>query len=54
MTEDEVVEKFSAWLVSDGWTIATHTEKWLDICAVRGGERSGFPLRRRVRRQSQF
>ena len=39
MTEDEVVERFSSWLVSEGWTITEPIDRWLDIYAVRGEER---------------
>ncbi|MGW3246550.1 hypothetical protein [Streptomyces sp. NPDC001070] len=37
--EDRVTDAFRRWLVSEGWTPVTPTDRWTDIEAVRGEER---------------
>ncbi|MDX2646126.1 hypothetical protein PV341_21695 [Streptomyces sp. PA03-1a] len=37
--EDRVTDAFRRWLVSEGWTPVTPSDRWTDIEAVRGEER---------------
>jgi hypothetical protein len=37
--EDRVTDAFRTWLLTQGWTPVTPTDRWTDIEAVRGGER---------------
>ncbi|MEV0750491.1 hypothetical protein AB0I75_35695 [Streptomyces sp. NPDC050273] len=37
--EDRVTDAFHRWLLSEGWTPVTPTDRWTDIEAVRGEER---------------
>ncbi|MEV8564914.1 hypothetical protein AB0436_04890 [Streptomyces sp. NPDC051322] len=37
--EDRVTGAFRRWLISEGWTPVTPTDRWTDIEAVRGEER---------------
>jgi hypothetical protein len=37
--EDRVTDAFRVWLISEGWTPVTPTDRWTDIEAVRGDER---------------
>jgi hypothetical protein len=37
--EDRVTDAFRRWLVAEGWTPVTPTDRWTDIEAVRGEER---------------
>lgn len=37
--EDRVIDAFRCWLIAEGWTPVTPTDKWTDIEALRGDER---------------
>jgi hypothetical protein len=37
--EDRVTDAFRTWLLAQGWTPVTPTDRWTDIEAVRGSER---------------
>ncbi|MCI3276733.1 hypothetical protein [Streptomyces cylindrosporus] len=37
--EDRVTDAFRTWLLAEGWTPVTPTDRWTDLEAVRGSER---------------
>ncbi|MCG3753510.1 MULTISPECIES: hypothetical protein [Amycolatopsis] len=39
MTENEVATAFAAWLERDGWTISPGPDRYLDLYAIRAGDR---------------